>query len=360
MKRQITIFVCAWLILVSTTCIKNPYRVVAQTHGNVIIGGQVLYQPRYWNGSNWGVGKEIRVELYEKDTIGIDYLLDTSYTDSNGVFTFPSRTNWWPDDNRQLNVYIKIVTVYPQTAVTDRLFRNYAFSNSPTFLSHDGTWNIDFYLSSTWSDFQALWIFEDIRKAWNYVHTYYGQYDPGSVTAVWEQNLNCYPITLPDYTNNCNSFTYAGLVPPHFIFITSNDNTQSMDVVIHETAHMYMVNADNWWYVNSSCFNHDVFGSINTSCAWSEGWADFFPLPVNNNHCYNRSTIRPCYGVVDVQFFDLEAHSRADGDPSFSRGDTVEGRVATSLYDLYDSNNEGWDRINAGFFPIANISLGGS
>ena len=59
---------------------------------------------------------------------------------------------------------------------------------------------------------------------------------------------------------------------------------------------MYMVNANNWWYVNSSRFNHHMFDSINTSCAWSEGWADFLPLPVNNNRCYNISTINPCDG----------------------------------------------------------------
>jgi hypothetical protein len=38
----------------------------------------------------------------------------------------------------------------------------------------------------------------------------------------------------------------------------------------------------------------------------------------------------------------------------------VEGRVAGALYDLYDSNNEGFDRISTDFYPIAYFVLGGT
>jgi hypothetical protein len=256
MKRQTAIFICALLIIVFVSNIIIPSHAAAQQHGNVTIGGQVLYQPRYWNGYNWGVGREIQVDLYEKDLNGHDHYLDTTYTDVYGQFYFPPRENWWYEDNRQLNIYFKVITVYADTAVTDVYFRNYAFVNSPAFLYHDGDFPIDFPISSGWVGSQALWIFEDIRNAWNFVHTHYSLYNPGPVTAVWEQNLNCYPLGLPDYVNICNSFTYAGSLPPRFIFITSDDNIQSMDVVLHETGHMYVVNANGWWYVNTNCFYH--------------------------------------------------------------------------------------------------------
>ena len=54
----------------------------------------------------------------------------------------------------------------------------------------------------------------------------------------------------------------------------------------------------------------------------------------------------------------LELHSRADNSTNFNWGDTVEGRVAAALYDLYDSDNEGFDNRSAGFSPISQIALG--
>jgi hypothetical protein len=224
------------------------------------------------------------------------------------------------------------------------------------YLYHDGTWTINFSLTSSWQDYQAIWIFEDIRNAWIYVHENNAQYDPGPVTAVWERNTNCYPLQLPDWLNApCGSFAYGG-TGIHFIFVSHDDNTLSMDVVVHETAHMYMVNANQWWY--TGCTQHWVFNPpSNVNCAWAEGWADFLPLPVNNSQCYNRFSVNSCQGQVDFDYFNLETHIRGDNPQQFNWGDTVEGRVAGALYDLYDYNNEGFDRKSAGFLPIAQIAL---
>jgi hypothetical protein len=131
-----------------------------------------------------------------------------------------------------------------------------------------------------------------------------------------------------------------------------------MDTVIHESGHMYMVNANNWWY--TGCPTHYMFISSNINCAWSEGWADFLPLAVNGDQCYNFATVNPCAGVPDQNFYNLEVHGRADNQLQFAWGDNVEGRVASALYDLNDINNDGFDRISTGFYPIAHIALGGT
>jgi hypothetical protein len=359
MKQQRVIFICTLLIITLALTIINPLDTVAQQHGNVIIGGQVFYQPRYWNGSNWGIGKEIQVDLYEKDLQGNNHRLTTTYTNSSGFFVFPSMINWWEPDNRQLNIFFVVVTNFQNTRVTDVFFRNYAFASSPTFLSHDGLWDLNFFLTSNWQGYRALWIFEDIRNAWNYVYTYAAQYDPGPVIAVWEPSLECYPIALPDWQWNCGTFTYAGTIPPHFVFIQDSRNIGSPDIVAHETGHMYTYNANGWWY--TGCTQHWMFNPpSNANCAWSEGWADFFPLLVNGDHCCDVSTVNPCQGRVDIDFFNLEAHNRGDNPQLFPGGDTVEGRVAGALYDLYDSYNEGFDRTSAGFLPIAQIAFGNS
>lgn len=341
----------------------------AASPGNVIINGQVTYQPRDWNGiSNYRTGNEMKIDLYEKDLQGRRHYLDTTNTDGNGNFTFPSKdlghlTNWWGFDGQQLNIYFVIETVYPNTSVTDRSFAQYAFDNynDPTFLSYDGTWTKNFVVTQSWPDYQAIWIFEDLRNTWNYVHNNDFRngvpYNPGNVTAVWEPSLNCWPTQLPDWLNiPCGSFSYGG-IPIHFIFIADNQNT-SMDVVVHETGHMFMINANGYWYLG--CLMHSIPSISDAHCAWAEGWADFLPLPVNGDQCYN-FVPNPCDGIADQNYYNLEVHSRTDNPniPNpFYWGDTVEGRVAAALYDLYDSNNEGYDRRSAGFDPISNIALG--
>lgn len=91
------------------------------------------------------------------------------------------------------------------------------------------------------------------------------------------------------------------------------------------------------------------------TCAWSEGWADFLPLLVNNDPCFEWAR-GPC-GAGGGAFENLEVRSRNDMPPAFPWGDRVEGRIAGALYDLFDNNNEGFDSAAFGFDPIAAIVL---
>jgi len=366
MKRNIALIARALLIVVIFISIINPDHVSAA--GTVTIQGTVTFQPRNWNPSqnNWATGREMQIDLYERDLAGVEHYLATTTTNGAGYFVFPPMTNWWAPDNRQLNIFYKVVTAYPnasnpKTATTDRSFSDYVFASGTNFLSSDGTYTINFAISNSWQNYQALWVYEDVRNAWDYVYNndYVNgrPYDPGSVTAVWEQGLNCWPIAFPDWTNinNCASFAYGGILT-HFIFINFDSNNASMDVVAHETGHMFMINANGYWYTN--CRLHYITKASDANCAWTEGWADAFPLFVNHDHCYNISAINPCQGSPDTNYYDLEAHNVSDNYVDFNWGDYVEGRVAAALYDFYDSNNEGYDSIWAGFEPIAHIALG--
>ena len=319
MKQQFVKIGGAFFIVVLAMNIILPFHATA-TPGTVTISGTVRYQPRNWNpqSSNWGLGKEIKIQLYELDLHGHNHLLSTVTTNGVGHFNFPATTNWWAEDNNQLNIYLKIITAYPinytDTSVTDRLGGQYTFASGTTFLSHDGQWTKNFDLTNSWAGYQAIWIFEDLRNAWNEVHNNdirNGQsYDPGDVRAVWENGYDCLAYPLPGYGTICNSFAYGGPLP--FIFIANNNNNSSMDVVIHETAHMFMINANGWWYVSSGCFNHYIDKTTHdASCAWSEGWADFLPLFVNKDQCYNRTAVNPCSGQPDIDYFNLELGSTA-------------------------------------------------
>jgi hypothetical protein len=113
-------------------------------------------------------------------------------------------------------------------------------------------------------------------------------------------------------------------------------------------------NKTGWWlWWDIGCYNHQLFSQEDVNCAWSEGWADFLPLVVNGDPCYDFDA-GPCTGGPDIRHFNLEAHSRSDNPQLFPWGDAVEGRVAGALYDLFDNTNEGFDSATFGFAPVAN------
>ena len=82
-----------------------------------------------------------------------------------------------------------------------------------------------------------------------------------------------------------------------------------------------------------NCNPHSIFGNSSTGCAWTEGWAEWFPARVLND---------PFFRFEDGTGPNLETPTWNDGNP---HGDQAEGRIAGTLIDLSDNNNEGfWDR----------------
>ncbi len=359
MKRHAAKIISAFLIMVIALNIMPPLRAVAQ-HPNVTIYGTVYYPGRNFNPNlnNYSLAQNLLIAVYNQDSTG-NHLMGAAYTNTNGYFQFLPMENWDYVDSRRLYLYFTLTPDYFDSSNAERrvahanvTFDNWVLSTSPSF-APDGDYNISLNVTT---DYQILWIFDDLGKAWKYVYNNDNQYDPKSVTAVWEPNMPCFPVQPPQFLQvNCGSFTYGGPIAPHFIFISDSvGNINSMDVAIHETGHMYMVNANGYWYFG--CLTHYMFITSDVHCAWSEGWADFFPLAVNGDQCYNRGP-NSCQGTADTDYYNLEAHSRADNQPL---EDTVEGRVAGALYDLYDSNNEGFDRISTDFYHIAYFALGGT
>jgi hypothetical protein len=83
-------------------------------------------------------------------------------------------------------------------------------------------------------------------------------------------------------------------------------------------------------------------GASHVNCAWTEGWADFFPLAVNND---------PIYRWASGASINLETPTW--GTYNWNNGDAVEGRVAGALWDILDTVNDGDDQYSDG--GIANI-----
>jgi hypothetical protein len=312
----------------------------------------------------------MKVYLYDRDPGGEDDLLATTTTLSDGSFQFPAQVNWDTDDtdpipsNRRLDLYVVWETDYNDSGFARRQVTDFSYQpyRWPSFISDnapDGTVDFSSYLPPGFANLRAMWMFQDLRRAWEYVSPIS---EPGSSTVRWQINQNCFTLTPPGY-NVCSSFFWPDATLGG-IFIR-DDQTQSSDIVIHELGHQYMKNARGsfWysvdtWYDFSQCViaGHNINVSRTELCAWTEGWSDFLPLAVNGDPCFDFGR-GPCTGTADQDHYNLETHSRNDNPQQFPWGDTVEGRVAGALYDLMDPNNEApwWDTANFGFAPIWNI-----
>jgi len=326
--------------------------------GQVTVRGSFFYADR---SNNPMPARFTKVYLYDQDPGGGDDLLDTTVTDANGFFQFSARINWDEDDpdpnpeNRRLDLYVVWETDVNDSASARRRVTNlggwaYRWPSEVRANVQDGTVGFFNYWVPPRNEpggewVAAMWIFQDLRRAWEKVFGGSG-IDPGSVTAKWEKDQNA---LFPCLQGSC---FYAGPGGP-WIFIR-DDMVISSDIVVHEAAHHYMWNKTGWWWWHPACWDHGLFTQEDVNCAWSEGWADFLPLVVNGDECFDLF-VGPCTGDPDVRHYNLETHGRGDNPQAFPWGDTVEGRVAGALYDLFDSTNEGFDSAWFGFAPIANI-----
>ena len=328
--------------------------------GQVTAQGSFKYYDRLGQPSPAGV---TRVYLYDQDPGGTNDQLETIITQSNGSFQFPPQENWDDDDpdpdpnNRRLDLYVVWETDVEDSPGSRRRVTNFddwSYKWASETRTNVGSGTSDFYnyYPSSWQE--ALWIFQDLRRAWEYFRGNTSpQTDPGSATARWESGENCFPL-YPGISP-CSSFFWPyGSLSGIFI---AHDDIGSEDTIIHELGHQYMYNVtEHFWYsiatwndfVQCAIQSHDFFVSKTQLCAWTEGWGDFLPLVVNGSPPNGD----PVYTDGTGRSVNLETPTWGDNNPL---GDTVEGRVAGGLYDLLDTNNEGYDSASFGFDPIADL-----
>jgi hypothetical protein len=198
---------------------------------------------------------------------------------------------------------------------------------------------------------KAVWIYDDIRKTRDYYKNQsYPSSEPGFLSARWTDGVN---VHLP-----CTGSCFLAINPSAPYAFIGESSVLSSDIVVHELAHHIMFNKTNQWLWDEfSCYEHYIFQSELPQCAWSEGWANFLPLLVNNDVCLDFE-LGPCDGL----YYDMENHNRNDNPSDFEWGDDVEGRVAGALYDLIDSNNEDpfYDTADWSFDMIIDIALVGN
>jgi hypothetical protein len=192
--------------------------------GTVTVNGTLSYADR--DGST-KLGGFTKVYLYENDPGGTDDLLGTTTTNESGYFAFPTRMNWDNDldadsNNWRLDLYFVFEADFYDSGSSRHRVTNFGgqtyswgfpvWSNIP-----DGTQAVANSIPANFSTVEAMWIFQDLRRAWKYVNSNTTPaIDPGSATAQWEDEIECHPTDTPP----CGAFfSPTGL----FVYIPQNE-----------------------------------------------------------------------------------------------------------------------------------------
>lgn len=328
--------------------------------GTVTISGNVTYTDRY--GTAGRSAGYINIMVWDQNANGSWDFLEEKSADLNGHFQFDPRENWDDDPgdlDHRLDLYLVYESVYHkgqsnEHKVTDLNNQSYWWNIQGQYVRwnvSNGTFSLtDVLPPEPDSRAKAIWLFEDI------VHAYWlVPGDPGPARIRWEQGTKCTTVLGVQV---CSAI-FAPIPSPNGVFIPDElESVNSQDIVVHETTHEYMANSNGFWYpfgagiesfLQCVVQTHGFFDSKTAACAYTEGWADFVAIEVNksfdpNDNCFDWDA-NHCGGFSQ----NIETPHRGDGR---NEGDTVEGRVAGSLWDLYDTNNESFDRSSVDWSSI--------
>ncbi|MBN1305662.1 MAG: pre-peptidase C-terminal domain-containing protein [Anaerolineales bacterium] len=220
-----------------------------------------------------------------------------------------------------------LIVINPDWGTTADLNNAYGATQPSATVLADGTQNIgDWVYNNGAVNERAFWIERDLINTWRFIwfgsgSTQNPQESSGPGTVEWKSDS-----TDGTYYSHGGNIHLTGADP------------LSNSVVSHEYGHNIMYTIYGNWMPTTNCPDpHYVTGSSHVNCAWTEGWANFLPLAVNND---------PIYRWANGASLNLETPTW--GTSSWDNGADVEGRVAGALWDMYDSANDGFDLYSEG------------
>jgi len=184
---------------------------------------------------------------------------------------------------------------------------------------------------------RGLHAFDEVNDAWMWI--------PKPHNLCFDQDdSSCRQVKVnwaPDSTDG----TYYSL-GANDVHLAADDPNAAITVV-HETGHAIMDDVYNDAFPPApSCNPHSIQGATSQGCAWTEGWAEWFPATVYHD---------PFFRWASGASLNLETPGWGNG---WSNGDATEGRVAGAMIDLTDSTNESpWDRVSEGPIPMWNVFM---
>jgi hypothetical protein len=297
------------------------------------IGAQALSCVRgSWNYvDNTGVTRpaaNFQVQAWDSD-FGRDDLLASGLTDGNGGYRLCFDND---DSSGGQDVFVRFVAENGQWSVQRDDDEPYTYVTGTRDDVGDGTT----------TDFGALQPGrnEEMRA----LHAYDSANDAAAWTPgdCWDaRDTDCRQIRI-NWTPTSTMGTYycteeGGDACPreNEVYLMAAD-PDAPSVVVHEIGHAVMddVYEDNY-PATPNCNPHEIQRVTSAGCAWSEGFAEWYPASVYDD---------PFFRWPDGNAMNLEDPTW--GTAGWGQGDQVEGRVAGAMIDISDSGNENeqpWD-----------------
>jgi hypothetical protein len=235
-------------------------------------------------------------------------------------------------------VYVKFVESNNIWRVTDNSNNVYSFSTALVSVPDGTTHNFGNLFPGSSSAYPGLHAFAIANDEWQWVHQYFG----GQCWSPYE--TSCLQLTI-HWQSDSTTGTFWNTSG---VYLKAG-SPDTVDEPAHEIGHNLMYELYGQSFpATTNCNPHFLFTASSTTCAMTEGWADWVATSVYNNTTWT-------FNGGSTTSFDT---TWGDGQ---NTGDQVEGRIVQAMRSLTDGTKAPWDndpgegagvRDNRNFFAV--------
>lgn len=266
-----------------------------------------------------------QVQVWDDDTSTDDDLLATGVTNFSGGYNLCfSGTD---GEGGGQEVYVKFISSNSLWRVRDTAAGNNDYVNQTGVQNICDGCNASFGSLMPGNDIhRGMNAFDAANDAWVFVPS-----------TCWDGNDGTCRQVVINWTASSVDGTYYSLAGNDVHLAADDPNAPT--TVIHEIGHGVMDDTyEDDFPPTTNCSPHSIQGASSQGCAWTEGWAEWFPASVLND---------PFFRWPSGAFLNLETPTW--GTAGWDSGDSTEGRIAGALIDISDFDNEVyWDRYGEG------------
>lgn len=348
-----------FLSLSSNNDLQQPVIATPST-GQVQIEGHLKYDARVDEDSQFPIPTifsqslgRVVVKLYDRQSNG-DVEVGQTISDAGGHYVFS------PVSNRSgIDLYLVIyATDNERVKVVDASDNTYR--HGPVDVGQnlsDGITVKDYTIPVTFGGdpnaSQPYFIFDlTANKAYNWMETETG----GTWSGLGNQRMLTinWPVSCaPIFNGDCfRGPRYQSNGSSGEIYL-QQDTEKRQDVFLHEYGHFVLSRLLTEQTIIGACWppGHEFWAEVSKQeCAWSEGWADFFEMAVQNDPDY-------IYGNDANWSFENVEHKLSGPDAITGTPEKFEGIVVATLWDIFDGANEPHDQFADGFDGSANDGI---
>jgi hypothetical protein len=242
-------------------------------------------------------------------------------------YTSPSDGSYnlcWSTGGATQNVQVQFVESNPVWTLVDLSNNTYRFATGVTAINDGTTFNFGGLQPADSSFMRGLHAYQEANDEYQWIYGFFpyigGCWSPLETTCRqmvihWQADS-----TTGTFWNTTGAYLLAG-------------SPDTLDEPVHEYGHGLMYDLYGQTFpATTNCSSHDLEVTSSTTCAWTEGWADWVATSVYNNMVwtYNGG-------------FQRDMNVTWNEGLGYNTGDQVEGRVVQAMRSLSDGIKAPWD-----------------